>query len=177
MRYIFRLLIASWFFIFCAVMSLDAQIQIENLSPEKYFDFWIGDWKVKWKESEDQWGRGTNKIEKILDGTVILENFEITEGESKGFKGKSMSVYRSNKKLWKQAWVDNKGGYFDFTGTFEGQKRIFQTRPSSKGQDSIIQRMVFYNISEDSFTWDWESSKDNGDNWTLNWRIFYEKIK
>jgi hypothetical protein len=41
---------------------------------------------------------------------------------------------------------------------------------------TIISRMVFYDISEDSFTWDWESSTDDGDNWTLNWRIEYSRV-
>lgn len=39
----------------------------------------------------------------------------------------------------------------------------------------ITQRMVFYNISENTFDWNWESSTDNGENWKLNWKIKYSR--
>jgi hypothetical protein len=35
--------------------------------------------------------------------------------------------------------------------------------------------MVFYNIKADSFTWDWETSKDGGENFQLSWRISYQR--
>lgn len=47
-----------------------SQNTIENLEPEEYFDFWVGTWEVSWEEGEGT-GRGTNHVEKTLDGTVI----------------------------------------------------------------------------------------------------------
>ena len=41
---------------------------------------------------------------------------------------------------------------------------------------TIIQRMVFYNITSTSIVWDWESSSDNGEHWKLLWRINYKKV-
>jgi hypothetical protein len=29
--------------------------------------------------------------------------------------------------------------------------------------------MIFYEFSESGFLWDWESTVDGGQNWTLNW--------
>lgn len=58
----------------------------------------------------------------------------------------------------------------------DGDKRIFQTeRPGPEGS-MMKNRMVFYDISDDSFTWDWESSTNDGETWTLNRRIFYERM-
>jgi flagellar hook assembly protein FlgD len=37
-------------------------------------------------------------------------------GKLIGCKGTSLSVYNQQTKTWKQALVDNQGGYFDFTG-------------------------------------------------------------
>ena len=146
--------------------------------PANYFDFWIGEWEVSWEEGEGRVGKGINTIEKILDGTVIQENFRILEGQNAGFKGTSISVYQKRAEIWRQAWADNQGGYFDFRGSIEGDKRIFQTAERNMDDGSTMtQRMVFYDIDKDSFTWDWEASKDGGDTWSLNWRINYKRIK
>ncbi len=111
-----------------------------------------------------------------MGGKVLQENFQILEGQSKGFIGGSISVFQPQTNTWKQAWADNQGGYFDFTGAFDGDKRIFKTQPREVNGQTIVQRMVFYDISNDSFTWDWELSNDGGSTWNLNWRINYERI-
>lgn len=93
-------------------------------------------------------------------------------------KGTSISVYNPQTQVWKQAWADNQGGYFDFTGITKNGQRIFQTdeRNLSDGR-KIIQRMRFYDIEEESLTWDWESSFDGGESWALTWRIFYQRVE
>lgn len=83
---------------------------LSTLNSENYFDFWVGKWEVTWEESEGNMGSGTNHIYKVLDNKVLLENFEVLEGNLKGFKGKSMSVYQTASNRWNQAWADNNGG-------------------------------------------------------------------
>jgi len=133
--------------------SLYAQTEISETEPAQYFDFWIGSWDLTWKEANGNTGRGINHIERIMDDTVIMENFEIIEGNNKGFEGKSMSIYQDRRNQWKQAWADNSGAFYDFTGIFEDGKRIFQTEiielPDGR---EYTQRMVFHNIQENSFT-------------------------
>ncbi len=155
-----------------------AQESISDMQPEEYFNFWVGEWELSWTDQQGNEGAGTNTIEKILDGAVIQENFEATKGRLKGYKGKSVSVYNPQRQSWHQAWVDNQGGYIDMKGSVDGEKRIFQTgeRTLPNG-NTIISRMVFYDIKEDSFTWDWESSQDKGETWSLNWRIFYKRVE
>ena len=41
--------------------------------------------------------------------------------------------------------------------------------------NEVFQRMVFKDIEDNSFTWDWESSSDIGENWNLQWRINYKR--
>jgi len=146
--------------------------------PSLYFDFWIGEWEASWDEGEGKIGKGTNSIKRILDNKVILENFEITEGQSKGFKGTSISVYQTAIKTWKQSWADNQSTFYYFKGKTDGDNRIFQTEilEADDGR-KITQRMVFKDIKKESMTWDWESSVDGGESWKLNWRINYTKIK
>ena len=143
---------------------------VENQA--KAFDFWVGNWDLEWNGKDNQIMKGTNSIVKILDGTVLQENFK---DPVSGFKGTSISVYNKKKNEWHQAWADNQGGYYDFIGEIDENKRIFKTIPKEINGKIIIQRMVFYNITPTSITWDWESSSDNGENWKLLWKIKYKR--
>lgn len=138
------------------------------------YDFWVGDWTATWIKKDGTKIQGTNRIEKTLDGKVLQEHFH---DPSTNFKGTSISVFNPVTKVWHQAWADNQGGYYNFIGETLGDKRIFKTLPKTKGTKVIVQRMVFYNITEQSMTWDWESSNDGGLNWNLNWRIEYTRNK
>lgn len=138
--------------------------------PADLFDFWVGDWNAKWKNTNGTEGRGRNTITKILDGKVLEENFE-AEGTPKapGLKGRSLSVQQKGGK-WRQTWADNQAGFIVLTAQVDGDKKMFVT----DGKESF-QRMVFYDIKKDSFTWDWEATTDGGKTWKLQWRIEYER--
>ena len=162
----------SILFAICLFASM-ADAQSDQLDSATY-DFWVGKWNANWENANGTTGSGTNHIFKVLDGTVIEENFAITEGAQAGFLGKSISVMDANNQ-WHQAWADNQGGYFDFTGKVIGEKKIFKTKLVEKDGKKIIQRMVFYDIKKDSFTWDWEGTQDGGETWKLLWRINYTR--
>lgn len=152
---------------------ISQQNEIEN---SKLFDFWIGNWEVSWNESNGITGRGVNKIERILDGKAIQENFVTLEGNAKGFKGTSISLYQPKRDRWKQVWVDNQGAYYDFHDFKEGNIRYFQTQILKRNENGYIFRMAFKDIKDNSFIWDWETSNDRGKTWKLNWRINYKRI-
>jgi hypothetical protein len=160
----------------CVSVLYAQELAISKLDTTDYFDFWEGSWEGTWPEG-DKVGKAINIIEWRTGGKVLQENFTIYEGQNKGFEGVSISVYNTRMKAWKQAWADNQGGYFDFVGAFDGDKRIFQTQPRDQYGKTTVQRMVFYNITKDAFTWDWEASTDGGETWTLNWRIDYTRKK
>lgn len=167
MKYFLKILV-----LLLAPFSLSAQ----NLPDDatQYYDFWVGEWDLTWADQDGNEGKGINRIEKTLDGTVIQEHFEAVSGQLAGYKGTSISVYNPNTG-WHQAWADNNGGYLSMSGMTDGNKRIFQTGERKTPNGTIISRMVFYDIHEDQFTWDWEYSADKGENWTINWRIYYTR--
>lgn len=140
-----------------------------------WFDFWVGKWDASWDEGEGKIGKGTNTISKVLDGSVVQEDFVITDGLQKGFKGRSLSVLGKTSMKWHQAWADNQGGFFNLIGERDGGVRIFKTLPRNVGGKEIVQRMLFKDIKADSFVWDWEKSEDGGKTWTLQWRISYRR--
>lgn len=152
-----------------------AQGSLGNLEKSEYFDFWIGEWELTWEAPDGSMEKGKNKIERILNGKVIKENFEATSGRMKGFIGKSYSVYNPETEEWKQTWVDNNGAYLDFTGKFDGDKRIFIREVENSEGNTFMQRMIFYDIKPNSLKWNWERSTDGGKNWKLLWKIAYQR--
>ena len=152
-----------------------AQPDLKDLEPEHYFDFWIGTWDLEWEAPDGTVETGTNHIEKILGGNVIKENFRAETGRFEGYEGKSFSVYQTRTKTWRQTWVDSQSGYIDLEGQFEGNKRIFITEDTGPDGNPVLKRMMFYDITSDSLTWDWELSVDDGKTWELQWRIHYTR--
>lgn len=70
--------------------------------------------------------------------------------------------------------VDNSGSYLDFTGGFTDGKMIL-SRAFQKDGKRIQQRMVYFDITPDSFKWNWERSLDEGKTWEAMWKIDYTR--
>ena len=129
------------------------------------FDFWIGTWDLTWGEGV----HGTNRVESILDGAVIQENFN-----GDGLIGISVSVFSREDSRWHQTWVDNSGSYLDFVGEFVDGKMILSRNGIAEGKP-IKQRMVWFDISANQFRWNWERSDDDGATWRALWEIQYQR--
>ena len=138
-----------------------------NKKPENQFDFWLGEWDCPWGEN----GQATNRIERILDDKVIQENFD-----GGGLHGISHSVWDMERELWCQTWVDNSGSYLDFTGGSTDGQMILSRDAIVRGE-ACKQRMVWYNITEDEFDWNWERSDDDGVTWHIKWQLKYKRKK
>lgn len=131
------------------------------------FDFWLGEWELTWGDD----GRGTNRIERILDGAAIQENFE---GGDPLLKGMSVSVFSREDDRWHQTWVDTSGSYLDFAGDFADGRMILLRDGIVQGQ-RVQQRMVWFDIAENTLEWNWERSDDEGKNWKVLWNIHYRR--
>lgn len=160
--------------IFLMSVAGDAQGQQPAIPDEaSQFDFWVGEWDLSWKTPQGETQRGTNTISKILDGRVIEERFD--GGPDNPLRGVSHSVYSARQKMWKQTWVDNSGGYLDFTGGMADGEMTLSRSFTGPGGKQGLQRMVFFNIQQDSLDWRWESSTDDGKTWTLQWKVHYSR--
>lgn len=136
------------------------------------FDFWIGEWNLTWHDQSGMEHVGSNRVEKILDGKVIQENFS---DPVSGFRGKSWSTWNPKTKTWRQVWTDNQSSFLEFTGESYDDTLVFVTEPAVVNGKNVIRRMIFYNIQEDSFNWDWQSAPEGTNDWTLLWGIRYER--
>jgi hypothetical protein len=138
-------------------------------SEHKQFDFWLGEWDLRWG---DDGARGTNVITRILDNCIIHEHFN--GGDSMPLRGMSYSAYDPETGKWRQTWVDNNGTYLDFTGGMTDGKMILE-RSFTRAGKILQQRMIFRDIRTDSLVWDWQLSEDNGKTWQTTWQIHYQR--
>jgi hypothetical protein len=143
-------------------------------APEqRQLDFWVGEWDLTWPgASGGETGHGTNSIKRIMDGCVVQENFS---GLADHLRGTSVSTFDATAHKWKQTWVDNEGGYLDFTGEFKDGQMILWREATGPEGAKFLQRMVWKNISANEFDWSWEASQDNGKTWQVKWPIHYKR--
>jgi hypothetical protein len=132
-------------------------------------DFWLGTWAVSWAGG----GHGTNTIRRALDDRVIEETFDASDASS-SLKGRSLSVRDAADGRWRQTWVDSTGAYLDFVGV-EVDGRISFQREATTGTGTVLQRMVWLDVTTDAFRWQWQRSADGGVTWDVVWEIDYRR--
>lgn len=143
--------------------------------PEwKQFDFWLGEWDLSYKAADGKVGKSRNRITRILDGCVVLEEFRGAPGTK--LDGHSVSTYDRNAKLWKQTWVDNSASYLDFAGGM-AEGRMVLVRDAERQGRKFKQRMVWQDIRPDALKWLWQRSDDGGTTWSTQWEIDYSRAK
>ena len=127
-------------------------------SAQEYrqFDFWIGEWEVEANGAQ----AGTNRITKILDGCVIMEEWE---GGS-NFKGKSFNRYDPVTQKWEQYWVDNKGGVLRISGGYADGKMVMSGE-SVGPTGSVVDRITWHNKKNGTVRQIWDKSSDGGKTW------------
>ena len=134
-------------------------------------DFWVGDWIA-----EDQAGKriGTNRVTRDEYGDcVITEHFRMDDGS---LIGHSVSIYRPGLKQWRQNWVDNQGGYFDLVGgPVSGADHIFALENKRVTDTQPFARMIWQDVTPDSFTWRWQRKAKAEDEWADSWVINYRR--
>jgi hypothetical protein len=131
-------------------------------APEfRQFDFWIGEWEVR---NPDGSKAGTNRIEPILGGCALQENWTGAGGGS----GKSFSLYDRTREVWHQTWVDAQGNLLQLDGHFADNRMTLLSaavRDSSGG--TVIHRIVWVQTAPGRVRQLWESSRDGGTTWTV----------
>lgn len=113
--------------------------------------------------------KATNHVTMDLGGFVVHEHFKMP-----GFNGESWSVYTPATKKWRQTWVDDSGSYIALVGGWADGKMTLTTVANPAAPKSLS-RMVFTNITKQSFDWNWEKSTDSGATWKLAWHLHYTR--
>jgi len=128
------------------------------------FDFWIGTWDVTQFNQAPiphGLGTGTNEVQAILEGCVLLENWTGATGSS----GKSFNWYDTNIGKWRQSWMADGGGPLDYTGEYKDGAMRFEGWTLGPKGSHVLQKLTFYNISPDTVRQQFEQTTDSGKTW------------
>ena len=155
------------------VMAQDEQPAPCSTEEYRQLDFWVGEWNAAWDDGEGNIVHGSNTITRELGDCMIEENFNGNPGNA--LEGHSISMYVPRLGHWKQIWMDNQGGFLDFSGGPDEEGFHFtMERPSEQAPHL---RMVFRNITDNSFDWHWQRSQDGGETWEDSWHIQYTRAE
>lgn len=137
--------------------------------PEsKQFDFWVGEWDVTSAGAP----AGTSKVEKILNGCVLQENWTSAGGSAGG--GKSFNLYDPEQKRWRQTWVDAGGRITDYVGGLDKEGRMVFTAHDAWPSTKVHLRMTFTRLSDTQVRQLIETSPDRK-KWSVAFDGLYTK--
>jgi len=123
------------------------------------FDFWVGEWNVVVKGKP----AGINRIEKILNGCVLQENWTSAGGGD----GKSWNWYDIGDGKWHQLWLDAQGApALNLAGSFADDVMRYEGNSLGSGV-TVMNRLQFFKLSQDKIRQLWEQSSDGGKTWTI----------
>jgi hypothetical protein len=89
-------------------------------APEyRSFDFWVGNWDAFDVDNPNK-KVAHNRVDRILDGCVLLEDYQSTDGEH----GQSFTIYDASRKVWHQTWVTNQGVLLVIEGGMHGGEMV-----------------------------------------------------
>ena len=123
----------------------------------RQFDFWIGEWEVY---SGEQLA-GHSRIEPILDGCVLQENWTGAQGSA----GSSFNFYNPQTGRWQQFWVWRNGTTLDLEGAYTDGRMVLEGTSLDQEGESIRNRITWYDNADGTVRQHWETSKDEGSTW------------
>jgi hypothetical protein len=158
----------------CAQSAPVKPIPCDQNPTYQKLDFWLGDWEVFDTKSGEK--DGTNRIEKILKGCAILENW--TEAVD-GSEGKSLFYVQRATGQWKQVWVEDSGGIKEksLQDSYTGEGVRFQGEIRHKDGGSHLDRTTLQPLRADRVRQTIEISRDGGKNWEVVYDAEYRRKK
>jgi hypothetical protein len=149
-----------------AALPCFAQTKSPPRSPEsRQLDFWIGNWDVT---TDGKTKIGSSRIESIVGGCVILENYS-----QAGFEGKSFNFFDSVLGKWRQTWVDSFGGVCEFTGQYRDGAMRSEGETHRRDGQTILRRMTLSKLDANRVRQYSEKSTDGGETWSVAYDYIY----
>ena len=137
-----------------------AQTPCEDKTEHRQFDFWIGDWEVFNPSGQRV---GTNRIEKIVNGCILLENWT----SASGGVGKSFNFYDPADGHWHQLWVDGQGNVLRLRGALRDGVLHYEGETKTADGEPRKERLRFFNLENGFVRQLWEQSADDGKTWNV----------
>lgn len=126
----------------------------------KQFDFWLGSWHVKAKNSKSS-NKSQSQISRILNGCVILEEYSTPNG----FEGKSLNIFDKSTNTWHQTWTDNTGLLLQLDGKWNGKSMILAGKGKTQTGEMALHKISWTPEKSGQVRQVWQQSLDNGKSW------------
>jgi hypothetical protein len=147
-----------------ALVEMDRNAHPCRFSPEfRQFDYWLGEWDVEIGGQK----LAKSSVQLILDDCVIFENYT----DSRGYAGKSFSLYDTSSKKWEQRYVDTGGALHHWSGGLDHGAMSFRW-----DHDNTFNRMTYTKEGPDRVRQILETSND-GKAWTRTYDGLYIRRK
>ncbi len=132
-------------------------------------DFWLGDWDVANAKGV---ASGTSRVERILGGCVVMENWTSVRG---GYEGKSFNTFDPATGQWTQHWVDNGGLSAVMVGEFHEKALVYRRSFAGKDGVATTTRMTFVSLDAGKVRQLVEQSVDGGKTWATQYDLRYTR--
>jgi len=144
------------------------------MNEEKFsqFDFWLGEWNVYTDINKNSEIVGTNTIEKLYDGNLIMENWLSATGNP----GSSMNYFDGTKNKWVQHWVSTGGIVINLEGGLKKESMVLSGKifyQKIDGANLRLLRGTWTPLENGVVRQFFEESNDNGANWYPWFEGFY----
>ena len=150
-----------------------APVSCDQNPVYRRLDFWLGDWDVFDLKSGAK--DGTNRIEKILKGCAIIENWS----DAGGGEGKSLFYVVRATGQWRQVWVEDSGGMKEkaLQDDYTGGGVRFQGEILHRDGTSHLDRTTLQPMPEGRVRQTIEISRDHGKTWEVVYDAEYRRHK
>ena len=154
--------------------SSGAPVPCEKNPAYHKLDFWVGQWDVYDLKSNTK--DGTNRIEKILNGCALIENWKEA---SDGSEGKSLFYYQPVKAEWRQVWVTDAGPMKEKSeqSAYHGPGIRFQGEIPHRDGTSHLDRTTLVPLPHDLVRQTIEISRDGGKTWEIVFDAEYRRSR
>ncbi len=147
--------------------SADGQTATCSSEQSHEFDFWVGEWEVTANGSL----AGHNRIEPILNGCVLQENWTGAGGSA----GSSFNFFNPQLGKWEQFWVWRNGTTLHLTGEYADGKMVLQGESANRQGATVHNRITWFDNDDGTVRQLWEVSSDDGETWTPAFDGLYSK--
>jgi hypothetical protein len=141
-----------------------------SVALHRQLDFWVGEWKV-FVAGDDTTQIATSRIERVMNGCGIQENYSSPHAPGGAYAGTSYSGYDRKDGKWHQMYVDTNENVTWYTGGLEGADMVL-TAPAKSG---AIQKMIYRPHPDGSVEQIGTVSTDGGATWQAGYDYFYRK--
>jgi tetratricopeptide (TPR) repeat protein len=149
--------------------AVDRNARPCKYSPEaRQFDFWVGEWDVQVGGQTV----GTNVIERLEEGCLIMENWTGNTGGS----GKSMNFYNPLTKRWRQTYMSNNQVIWEMSGEYKDGAMQFEGEMIT-ASGPVKVRVKLYGMGPDKIHHTQDNLGSDGKTWTRVWDSVYVRKK